>query len=253
MNGLRSLCLPKSTLLVSVGSKDCSWEELACEALCSGPLSSTSFSLNSCSHSNMSEYNRSPCSVSWFLFLFGFLVGLVNGSSRSVRSTCELDTGAGRESIPLRSSRALVSLSLDTVVDGEVDELEEDVEDVGWSISCLEGVINVEESVRTRGRTHWQVWIHDKNEVACLASCGKKSNDTNRWFFHRTLDFFCQLQWVNQRFLSKLWLLKRLAVCLEALKMDVRYLVIVEAMLLEKEIRDSMYRMINASIQDARD
>ena len=46
------------------------------------------------------------------------------------------------ESIPLRSSLALVSLSLDTVVVDEVDELEENV---GWSISCLEGVIDVEE------------------------------------------------------------------------------------------------------------
>ena len=49
------------------------------------------------------------------------------GSLRSTRSTCELDTGAGWESIPLRSSRARVSLSLDTVMVGEVDELEEDV------------------------------------------------------------------------------------------------------------------------------
>ena len=34
---------------------------------------------------------------SWFSFLFGFgfLVGLLNGSPRSVRSTCELDTSAG--------------------------------------------------------------------------------------------------------------------------------------------------------------
>ena len=62
-----------------------------------------------------------------FLFGFGFLVCLVNGSIRSFRSTCELDTDAGWESIPLRSSRARVSLSLDTVVVGEVDELEEDV------------------------------------------------------------------------------------------------------------------------------
>ena len=41
---------PKSALLV--GSKDGSWEELACE---SGTLSSTRFSLNSCNHSGMSE------------------------------------------------------------------------------------------------------------------------------------------------------------------------------------------------------
>ena len=34
-----TLCLPKSSRLV--GSKDGSWEELACESLCSGTLSST--------------------------------------------------------------------------------------------------------------------------------------------------------------------------------------------------------------------
>ena len=62
-----------------------------------------------------------------FLFGFGFLVGLVNGSPRSFRSTCELDTDAGSESVPHMSALALVSLSLDTVIVGEVDELEDDV------------------------------------------------------------------------------------------------------------------------------
>ena len=75
---------------------------------------------------------KSPRSNSWssFLFGFGFLVGLVNRSLHSFLSTCLLDTSAGWESIPHKSSRALVSLSLDTVEDvmvGEVDELEEDV------------------------------------------------------------------------------------------------------------------------------
>ena len=41
----------------------------------------------------------------------------------------------------LRSSLFRVSLSLDTVVVGEVDELEEDV---GRLISCLEGAIEIE-------------------------------------------------------------------------------------------------------------
>ena len=83
-----------------------------------------------CNHSGMSEHNGSHCSFSWFSFLFGFefLVGLgSNGSRRSIRSTCELDTGTGWESIPLRSSLSRASLSLNTVVVGEVDELEEDV------------------------------------------------------------------------------------------------------------------------------
>ena len=65
------------------------------------------------------------------LFGFGFLVSLGNnGSPRSIiSSTYELDTGTGWESVPLRSSLPRVSLSLNTVVVGEVDELEEDV---GW-------------------------------------------------------------------------------------------------------------------------
>ena len=78
----------------------------------------------------MSEHNGSRRSISWFSFLFGFglLVGLGNnGSLRSISSTCGLDTGTGWESIPLRSSLSRVSLSLNTVVVGEVDELEEDV------------------------------------------------------------------------------------------------------------------------------
>ena len=79
----------------------------------------------------MSAHNGSPSSiVVSSLFGFEFLVGLEanNGSHRSViSSTCELDTGTGWESIPLRSSLSRVSLSLDTVVVGEVDELEEDV------------------------------------------------------------------------------------------------------------------------------
>ena len=100
--------------------------------------------VNSCSHSGMSEHNGSPRSFSWFsvVFVFGFLVGLVNGSPRSDRSTCELDTDTGSESVPHMSAFALFSLSLDTVIVGEVDELEEDV---GWSISFFEGVIDVEE------------------------------------------------------------------------------------------------------------
>ena len=78
----------------------------------------------------MSEFNKSPRSRSWssFLFGFGFLVGLgSNGSRRSIRSTYELDTGTGWESIPLRSSLSRASQSLHTVVVGEVDKLEEDV------------------------------------------------------------------------------------------------------------------------------
>ena len=76
-----------------------------------------------------------------FLFGFGFWVGLGNnGSPRSIFNI--LDTSTGWESIPLRSSLSRVSLSLNTVEVGEMDELEEDV---GWLLSCLESVIDVDE------------------------------------------------------------------------------------------------------------
>ena len=83
----------------------------------------------------MSEHNGSHRSiVVSSLFGFGFLVGLGNnGSLRSIiSSTCELDTGTGWESIPHGSPRSCLATHLfDTVEDvmgGEVDELEEDLE-----------------------------------------------------------------------------------------------------------------------------
>ena len=79
----------------------------------------------------MSAPNGSPRSIVVSSLLgFGFLIGLGanNGSPSSIiSSTCELDTCFGEESISFRSSLSRVSLSLDTVVVGEVDELEEDV------------------------------------------------------------------------------------------------------------------------------
>ena len=49
-----TLCLPKSSRLFAIGSKEASWEELAWEPSCNGISSSTKFSLNSCSHSGIS-------------------------------------------------------------------------------------------------------------------------------------------------------------------------------------------------------
>ena len=63
-------------------------------------------------------------------------------SLRSFRWTSALDTHAGSESVPHKSAFPLFSLSLDTVIVGEVNELEEDVR---WSISYFESVMNVEE------------------------------------------------------------------------------------------------------------
>ena len=86
--------------------------------------SPTKFSLNSCSHSWISEYNGSHRSKSWSSLIFGFefWVGLVNGSLRSFLSTHSLDTDAGSESITHKSSLALVSLSLDTIMFVDVEE-----------------------------------------------------------------------------------------------------------------------------------
>ena len=74
----------------------------------------------------------------WVLdFWLAWSTGLLVLSVQHVHLTQILD----RKSVQHKSSRALVSLSLDTVVVGEVDELEEDVEQC---LSCLEGVIEVE-------------------------------------------------------------------------------------------------------------
>ena len=100
------------------------------------------FSLNSCSNSGISEpvwpesvYNGSHRSiVVSFFFGFGFCLTVL--SLQHVNLTQALDGNL------LWSSLSRVSLSLNTVVVGEVDELEEDV---GWLRTCLEGVIDVEE------------------------------------------------------------------------------------------------------------
>ena len=84
-------------------------------------LSSTRFYLNSCSHSGISAHNGS----SPFYFVFGF--GWLGSATRVGSKQLEHDTGTGWDSFPLRSSLSRVLLSLDTVVVGEVDELEEDV------------------------------------------------------------------------------------------------------------------------------
>ena len=70
-----TLCLPNSSRLISIGSKEASWDELAWESPCNGISSSTKFSLNSCSHSGISEHNDSLCSfLDSFQFGFGVLL-----------------------------------------------------------------------------------------------------------------------------------------------------------------------------------
>ena len=119
-----------------------------------------------------------------------WLVGLVNsssseiseeyGSHRACLSTLSLDRIAGWWSIPYGSHRSCLStLSLDTVEDvmvGEVDELEEDV---GWSISCLEGVMDVEE-----GKLEGGVVDKPGTIIATCFTCNRRRKSacwTNSW------------------------------------------------------------------------
>ena len=71
----------------------------------------------------------SPFFIGVFVFIWFWIFGWLGQrvSPFSFHSTCSHDTDTGWDSIPHRSSFALVSLPLDTVVVGEVDELEEDV------------------------------------------------------------------------------------------------------------------------------
>ena len=81
-----TLCLPISSRLLSMDSKDSSWEELEWESPCTGISSSTKFSLNSCSHSTISELarpesanNGSPRYILGSFFIwFWICIGLVN-------------------------------------------------------------------------------------------------------------------------------------------------------------------------------
>ena len=120
------LCLPKSSRLFAVGSKEASWDELAWESPWTGILSSTKLSLNSCSHSGISESDGFPSSI-------------VVSSGSSDLSPTEVDTCTGEMSLLFPSSRSRVWIS-PTV--GEEDEDEEDEEE---QLSCFEGVFKVDD------------------------------------------------------------------------------------------------------------
>ena len=110
--------------------------------------SSAKFSLNSCTHSGISEYNGSPNSIV-VSFVFGFCVLLAWVSSRRPDpSSTEFDTCTGEMSLSIPSSRSRVWISL-TV--GEEDEEDERL----WSW-------------RSRRRT-WLTKNHNRNEVLRIA------------------------------------------------------------------------------------
>ena len=132
-------CLHKSSLLLDVGSKDSSWEELACESLCTGIPSSTKFSLNSCSHSGISEsshgFHRSI--VVSFLLDFGISLAWVSTSFPDLSST-NSDTGTGEMSLLVASSLSRTDISPTVGEEGEDEEDEEE-----W-LSCFIVVCEVE-------------------------------------------------------------------------------------------------------------
>ena len=181
------LCLPKSSRLISIGSKEASWDELAWEPPCNGISSSTKFSMNSCSHSGISEsseHNGSPRSIGvFFLFVFGFLLAWVS-SGRHDLSSIEFDTCTGEMSLSILSLRSWLCISL-TV--GEEDEVEEGDEE--W-LSCLEGVFEVDEDPEdelgkpgTTIGTKFSV-LHNIR-IPSLMRCGF----LNHWSIHRNTRF----------------------------------------------------------------
>ena len=104
-----TLCSPKSTLLEGVGSKDGSWEELACEYLRSRTLSSTNFLWILASIPVWQNTTGRPVLIVVFVCIWFWIFGWLGQQrvSRSFWATCELDTSTGWESIPLRSSALL--------------------------------------------------------------------------------------------------------------------------------------------------
>ena len=167
-----------------MGSKDTSWEELACESLCSGTLSSTKISLNSCSHSGISEVNgaRPESANNGFprsivvssIFVFGDFGWL--GSARDwfhgkqrvspfYHQHLNLDTSTGGESISLRIlsfSSLTVTWYCRTWWWRRVWRRCRMMPLLSWR--CHWGW-----RMRTGRRTRWQAWNHDRNEVLRVA------------------------------------------------------------------------------------
>ena len=159
----KNCACPKPHFSWTWGSKDGSWEELACESLCSGTLSSTRFSVNSCNHSGMSEYIL-PRTCSWSSFLFGFeiSVGSSNNSSgvsevygfpRPCLSTLSLDSIAGWWS-------EWSSSWPQGVVGVEVDELEEVVDKPGTTIGTKFSVPFLMRCGFDCWSTHMSIHVH---------------------------------------------------------------------------------------------
>ena len=131
-----TLCWNKSSRLLTVGSKDASWDELAWESPCSGISSSNKFLQPG--FQNLYDLSRqTTCRpASWvpshlfFRFLLAWSI-----SNRPDLSSTVVDTITGEMSLSVRSFRSRVWISLAV---GEEDDEE-------W-LSCLESVLEVDGS-----------------------------------------------------------------------------------------------------------
>ena len=134
-----TLCLPKSSRLFVVGSQETSWKELAWEPPCNGISSSTKFTLNSCNHSGISESHGLPRSiVVSFWLVFGISFAWISSGFLDLSST-NSDTGTGDISLLGASSLSRTGISPTVGEEGEDEEDEEE-----W-LSCLKGVLEVDE------------------------------------------------------------------------------------------------------------
>ena len=162
-----TLCLPKSSRLFVIGSKETSWEELAWEPPCNGISSSTKFSLNSCNHSGISEshgFHRSI--VVSFSFVFGILLAWVS-SGFPDPSTTNSDTGTGG-CIFLFSNRHIAHCRWRRWGWRR------------WRRMALQFHRCPWRWWRCRGRI-WQAWKHDRNEVFRVADYPNPAFD-EMWF-----------------------------------------------------------------------
>ena len=161
-----------------MGSKDASWEELAWESPCAGISSSTKFSLNSCSHSGISEHNWVALFLLGFLFIgFGVFIGLV--IIRSPRSVINRSWHVHWRDVTVNSISSFSSLNFTYC------RWRRRAGRRWWAMTLLSWRCPWS-WWRSRGRT-WQAWNHDRNEVLRIVLC---SNPVFNEMLFLTIDPF---------------------------------------------------------------
>ena len=157
-NEYQHFVYPNPHVLASIGSKDDSWEELACDSIiheiCSEFLQPFRPVRNltglTSLHSDLRFY------LVWDFWL-PWSTSLAVLSFQHVYLTQILETNLSHTGLPVGQSHHRLRVMV-----GEEDELEEDA---GWSISSLEGVMVACWRGKTGGRTRWQTRNLDRNEI----------------------------------------------------------------------------------------